>query len=198
MIQRKWATIDPIFSATDPFIACNKPGTPPPSYIPIVAGQNITAVYWYWLHPVGPMTAWLAACPPASKGGCAAADVNALDWFKIWEAGLLEGNLAEGIWYQKRFQNWDGSPDLWPVTVPATLRPGLYIIRHEILSIHIEDRPQFYPECAHLNITGSGSAMPPPGFYKKFPGAYDPEGGFFFCGWRETRWPRWYGSRLTL
>ena len=173
-MQRKWATIDPIFSVLDPYLACNKPGTPPPSSIPIRAGENITAVYWYWLHPVGPMTAWMAAC----NGDCNAVDVNKLDWFKIWEAGLEEGNLAEGIWYQKRFQKWDDSPDLWPVTIPATLKPGHYIIRHEILSIHIANKPQFYPECAHLNVTGSGTALPPKEFYKKIPGVYDPEGEF--------------------
>ncbi|KIH91045.1 ankyrin repeat-containing protein [Sporothrix brasiliensis 5110] len=174
MVQRKWASIDPIFTAADPFLACNKPGTPGPAYIPVAAGQNLTAVYWYWLHPVGPMSAWLAACPPLDEGGCVGVDVNALRWFKIWEAGLLAGtgNLAEGIWYQKQFQHWDGSPDLWPVTIPASLQAGLYVVRHEIVSIHIANRPQFYPECAHLNITGGGTELPPTSFYKTFPGAY--------------------------
>ncbi|KAK3940008.1 glycoside hydrolase family 61 protein [Diplogelasinospora grovesii] len=171
MIQRQWASIDPIFSVDDKYMACNKPGVPPPSYIPIQAGENITAVYWYWLHPVGPMTAWLAYCP---RDDCTEVDVNQAEWFKIWEAGLLEGpNLAEGIWYQKQFQHWDGSPDLWPVTIPKSLKPGLYMVRHEILSIHIENKPQFYPECAHLNITGTGTVLPPKEYLKKFPGAYD-------------------------
>ncbi|KAK4111745.1 lytic polysaccharide monooxygenase [Canariomyces notabilis] len=170
MVQRQWASIDPIFSVDDKSIACNNPGTAPPSYIPIRAGDNITAVYWYWLHPVGPMTAWLARC----ETDCSDVDVNAVGWFKIWEAGLLSGpNLAEGMWYQKQFQRWDGSPALWPVTIPATLRPGLYMIRHEILSIHIDNRPQFYPECAHLNITGDGDAFPPAEYLLRFPGAYD-------------------------
>ncbi len=164
MIQRKWATIRPIYNATDPFLACNNPGNPPPSYIPIRAGENITAVYWYWLHPVGPMTTWLAAC----GNDCSTVNVNKLDWFKIWEAGLEEGNLAEGIWYQKRFQMWDGSPDLWPVKIPATLKSGLYIIRHEILSLHVAFATQWYPECAHLNITSNGTALPPPEYFKKF------------------------------
>ena len=168
MVQREWASIDPIFSVDDKFIACNNPGTPPPSYIPIEAGQNITAVYWYWLHPVGPMSVWLASC----GDDCTTVDVNEVKWFKIWEAGLLDGTVQTGMWWQKQFQNWDGSPDLWPVTIPSTLKPGLFMIRHEILSIHIADKPQFYPECAHLNVTGEGSAMPPPPYYKKFPGAY--------------------------
>ncbi|KAK1762970.1 glycoside hydrolase family 61 protein [Phialemonium atrogriseum] len=169
MVQRAWASITPIFSVNDPFLACNDPGTPPPSYIPISAGDNLTAVYWYWLHPVGPMTVWLTAC----GADCSTVDVNEAEWFKIWEAGLLIGNVPQGMWYQKNFQEWDGSPDIWPVTIPLSLKPGLYMVRHEILSLHIQNKPQFYPECAHLNITGTGTAFPPDDFLKKFPGAYD-------------------------
>jgi hypothetical protein len=172
MVQRIWASIDPIFSVDDKYLACNNPGTPPASYIPIVAGENITAVYWYWLHPVGPMTAWLAPC----DGDCSAVDPNEAEWFKIWEGGLLDGNVPEGMWWQKQFQNWDGSPDLWPVRIPATLKSGLYMIRHEILSIHIANKPQFYPECAHLNVSGTGTALPRASFYKRFPGGYSPDG----------------------
>lgn len=172
MIQRQWASINPIFTVDDPFIACNNPGVPPPAYIPINAGENITGVYWYWLHPVGPMTVWLAPC----DGDCSAVNVNEVEWFKIWEGGLLSGNVPEGMWWQRQFQNWDGSPDLWPVTIPASLKPGLYMIRHEILSIHIANAPQFYPECAHLNISGTGNVLPPTEYRKKFPGAYDANG----------------------
>ncbi|KAK7753070.1 hypothetical protein SLS62_005020 [Diatrype stigma] len=133
MVQRVWDSIDPIFFVNESGLACNDPGTPPSSYIPIEAGQDLTAVYWYWLHPVGPMSVWLAEC----DGPCEDADVNQLDFFKIWEAGLLDGTLEEGMWYQKQFQNWDGTPDLWPVTIPSTIKPGLYVIRHEIMSIHV-------------------------------------------------------------
>ncbi|KAK0649025.1 glycoside hydrolase family 61 protein [Cercophora newfieldiana] len=172
MVQRQWVTIDPIFTVDSPYLACNTPGAPPPanSYIPISAGDNLTAVYWYWLHPVGPMTVWLAAC----GDDCTTVDVNKLDFFKIWEAGLLEGpNLAEGVWYQKEFQRWDGSPGLWPVRIPRNLRAGRYIVRHEILSIHIEDKPQFYPQCAHLEVKGEGDAVPGEEWLRRFPGAYE-------------------------
>ncbi|KAI0975212.1 glycoside hydrolase family 61 protein [Xylaria arbuscula] len=168
MIQRIWASIDPIFFINDTGLACNNPGTGPPSYIPIAAGDNLTAVYWYWLHPVGPMTVWLAECGES----CQDVDVNKLNFFKIWEAGLLEGGLQSGLWYQSQFQHWDGTPDLWPATIPATLKPGLYIVRHEILSIHVADKPQFYPECAHLNISGTGTALPSERYMARFPGAY--------------------------
>jgi hypothetical protein len=187
MIQRQWASIDPIFSVTDPFLACNNPGVPPPSYIPIRAGENITAVYWYWLHPVGPMSVWLARC----RADCRDEDVNEVDWFKIWEAGLMEGpNLAEGTWYQKWFQRWDGSPALWPVRIPEGLRSGLYMIRHEILSIHVEKKPQFYPECAHLNVTGGGELEVPGEYLVRFPGVYAEDGEFVILR-------SWLGSVLT-
>lgn len=192
MVQRAWASINPIFSVNDPSLACNNPGTPPTSYIPIRAGDNITAVYWYWLHPVGPMTVWLSRCETDCR------DVNASEarWFKIWEAGLLTGpNLAEGMWYQKQFQNWDGSPDLWPVTIPAVLRSGLYMIRHEILSIHVEDKPQFYPECAHLNITGDWDLLPPEEFLLKFPGVYQEDGK---CSLNEVWWCCLQGDAYPL
>jgi Auxiliary Activity family 9 (formerly GH61) len=175
VIQRKWTTIDPVFNVTDKALACNTPGTPAVSYIPIEAGQNITAIYWYWLHPVGPMSVWLAACGES----CNNVDVNQLNWFKIWHAGLVDGasmGLASSDWYQKTFQHWDNSPDEWPVTIPSTLKAGLYLIRHEILSIHVANKPQFYPECANLNVTGSGTALPPADFYKKIPGVYSMDG----------------------
>lgn len=177
LVQRKWTTIDPIFSVDSPYLACNYPGTPPPSYIPIQAGEELSAIYMYWLHPVGPMTVWLASCgdDPATAD-CASVDVTKVGWFKIWEAGLLEGDVCEGTWYQKKFQKWDGSPAVWPVVIPKTLKPGLYIVRHEIISIHIENRPQFYPECAHLNVTSGGTAVPPPRYLRYFPGEYTMDG----------------------
>ena len=183
MIQRQWATIDPIFDISDPHLACNNPGAPPPSAIPLRAGDTITAVYWYWLHPVGPMTVWMARCVDTNTEGeevevdCGKVDVSRVGWFKIWEGGLLEGpNLAEGLWYQKEFQRWDGSPGLWPVRIPAGLKSGRYMIRHEILSIHVEWKPQFYPECAHLNITGGGELVVPEEVLVRFPGIYKEDG----------------------
>ncbi|KAH6847545.1 glycoside hydrolase family 61 protein [Chaetomium sp. MPI-CAGE-AT-0009] len=188
MIQRQWASIDPIFSVSDPYLACNNPGAAPPAYIPVRAGDNITAVYWYWLHPVGPMTVWLARCGGGDDGedgddgvDCRDVDMAEVGWFKIWEAGLLEGpNLAEGLWYQKSFQRWDGSPGLWPVAIPAGLKSGLYMIRHEILSIHVELKPQFYPECAHLNVTGGGELVVPEEVLVRFPGVYREDGECLF------------------
>ncbi|KAL8396891.1 hypothetical protein RB594_003837 [Gaeumannomyces avenae] len=172
------------------------PGSPaPPSYIPIEAGAVLGAAYWYWLHPVGPMTAWLAPClDPDLTGARDCRDLDPSDpadgvrWFKVWEAGFLPdndndqggggggggGDLQTGTWYQKAFQRWDGlGPAMWEVRLPPRLRPGLYMVRHEIVSLHVAGRPQFYPECAHLNVSGAGDDLPPREFWRPFPGAYD-------------------------
>lgn len=82
------------------------------------------------------------------------------------------------MWYQKKFQRWDGGPALWPVRIPRGLKKGLYMVRHEILSIHVGGRPQFYPECAHLNVTEGGEVVVPEEWTRRFPGAYDDDGEY--------------------
>ncbi|KAL2261150.1 hypothetical protein VTK26DRAFT_4624 [Humicola hyalothermophila] len=192
MVQRQWASIDPIFSVTDPHIACNNPGTAPPSYITIRAGDNLTAVYWYWLHPVGPMTVWLARCErraladttitpststtttgsggPAHGNGteegeeekdgdadCALVSPNRSRWFKIWEAGLLEGpSLAEGMLVPEGVSAV-GQQRAGAVARPDPRQPAARA---------------FYPECAHLDITGDGDVLPPEEYLVRFPGVY--------------------------
>ena len=43
-------------------------------------------------------------------------------------------------------------------------------LQHELLAIHQANTPQFYPECAQLEITGSGSATPTDEYLVTFPG----------------------------
>jgi hypothetical protein len=171
MVQRKWITNNPIFETNNISLSCNTPGTPARAYIPITAGQNITAVYGYWVHTVGPMIVWLAYCANEAND-CHTFESSVADWFKIGERGLLEGTIEEGTWFQKSFSVWDGSPSLWPETVPKNLRPGRYLVRHEIISLHSANKPQFYPECAHLDISGSGREFPGKKYMAKIPGVW--------------------------
>jgi cellulase len=64
------------------------------------------------------------------------------------------------------------------VTIPSDIKPGTYVIRHEIIALHgaMNDNyltkvsgAQFYPNCAKVQITGEGTATPPG---NKFPGTY--------------------------
>lgn len=61
------------------------------------------------------------------------------------------------------------------------LKPGKYIARHEIIALHIANRPQFYPECVHLEVSGNGSAVPGKEFYARIPGVWRMDRKFFLA-----------------
>lgn len=103
---------------------------------------------------------------------CQTLNLTEANWFKIAEHGLLSGDIQTGEWGQRAFQNWDGEPDLWTETIPRDLKAGKYVIRHEIIALHIANKPQFYPECAHLEVLGNGAAVPGQEYYAKIPGVY--------------------------
>jgi Auxiliary Activity family 9 (formerly GH61) len=127
-------------------------------------------VYYYWLHTVGPMVLWMADC----GADCRTFNASLGNWFKIAQRGLLSGTIQEGMWGQKILggDNWDGTPELWTETIPAALKPGNYLIRHEIIALHIANKPQWYPQCAHLTVTGSGTESPDKSYWAKIPGVY--------------------------
>ena len=89
-------------------------------------------------------------------GSCTNTNPSSLNWFKIDEAGLLSGTLRSGFWGQTRLQQNNNS---WASTVPRSLPSGNYMIRHDLLSIHTSYQPQFYPECAQLQVTGGGNGI---------------------------------------
>ncbi|CAN9112096.1 unnamed protein product [Alternaria alternata] len=172
MPQRKWISNNPIFETTNSSLSCNTPGTPARAYIPIRAGENITAVYAYWVHTVGPMIAWMAYCDNADND-CTTFSSETADWFKIGEKGLLDGSIETGEWFQKAFSMWDGSPSLWSERVPVGLKAGRYLVRHEIISLHSANKPQFYPECAHLEVSNDDKGVIPSKEYMaKIPGVW--------------------------
>jgi cellulase len=64
--------------------------------------------------------------------------------------------------------------------LPSDIKPGLYILRSELLSLHsnghlanpgLRGLPQFYTHCFNIEISGSGNVTPPgvhfPGGYRK-------------------------------
>ncbi|KAI0074170.1 glycoside hydrolase [Panus rudis PR-1116 ss-1] len=135
---------------------------------------------------ISPVMVYMANC----NGACTTANTASLTWFKIDEAGLISGNYNNGTWAQGELIANNNS---WTSTIPASLVPGEYMIRHELLAIHTPTQPQFYPECAQLKITvrnmalvpanifrsntigsniqGSGTAQPPSSYLVKLPGA---------------------------
>jgi endoglucanase len=66
-------------------------------------------------------------------------------------------------------------------TIPPSVAPGSYVLRHEIIALHEGNRQnaaQMYPQCINLEITGSGTAQPAGVVATELYDAADP--GIFF------------------
>jgi hypothetical protein len=111
-------------------------------------------------------------------GPCSDFNATEGDWFKIAQEGLISGTITTGTWFQRQFQEWDGLPSNWTETIPANLKPGNYLIRHEIIALHIANKPQWYPECAHLVVSGTGTGVPSKEYYAKLPGVWSMDRAF--------------------
>lgn len=89
-------------------------------------------------------------------------------WFKIDELGKTD----DGLWAATDVLSAQDS--VWTFTIPAKLKAGQYIIRHEIIALHAAyEYPgaQVYPSCIQVEVTGDGTALPTE--FVSFPGAYD-------------------------
>lgn len=127
---------------------------------PIAAGDTVHITWNQWPESHhGPVVNYMANCGE----DCTTVDVEDLRWFKIDEMGQLElstvggtpGKWADDLLFENNLT--------WPVTIPAHLKAGHYILRHEIISLHpggAENSTQMYPECINLNVSGTGTVEP--------------------------------------
>ncbi|KAJ2316437.1 hypothetical protein IWW52_003649, partial [Coemansia sp. RSA 2704] len=98
-----------------------------------------------------------------------------------------EGN----VWFSVLDEGWNPDTDVWGVDtliklngkldiqVPPTLAPGQYIVRAQVIALHEADRvygededagAEFFPSCVLINVSGTGTEVPPG---VAIPGAYD-------------------------
>ncbi|GKT40672.1 putative endo-beta-1,4-glucanase D [Colletotrichum spaethianum] len=148
-------------------IVCNvNGGKAAKDFKPLAAGDSFT-VEWYHNSPgddiidlshKGPLITYIA--PYTETDGTGAI------WTKIAEKGYENGKWAvETLVANKGVSE--------PITLPASLKAGKYIIRQEIIALHESDTTydvnpargaQFYPECIQVEVTGTGSDVPPQNF----------------------------------
>ncbi|KAK3685151.1 endoglucanase IV [Podospora appendiculata] len=137
-------------------IICHKGATPGGGHATVAAGSSISIQWDTWPESHhGPVIDYLAAC----NGNCETVDKTALSFFKIDGAGLVSGG-APGVWASDTLIANNNS---WLVQIPATLKPGNYVLRHEIIALHSAGQAngaQAYPQCFNLAVTGSGTAVP--------------------------------------
>jgi hypothetical protein len=130
----------------------------------------------------------MARCPGTS---CEGFDGGGAVWFKIQQLGLKPGatGIGGGNWMQDQILSTQifNSSDPHPVVswspsgletvIPKTLKPGAYLIRHEIFNYGVlPKQPQSFPNCAQLMVQGDGTKSPSQEYLVSFPGAYKLDG----------------------
>ncbi|KII84165.1 glycoside hydrolase family 61 protein [Plicaturopsis crispa FD-325 SS-3] len=135
---------------------------------PVAAGSDVKLNWTTWPDShIGPMITYMALAPSDITQWLPGTDAV---WFKVAEAG----KTADGLWASTDILSADDS--IYTFTVPANLKPGQYLVRHEIIALHAAyEYPgaQFYPSCLQLQVTGSGTQSPTS--FVSFPGAYTPD-----------------------
>jgi len=119
----------------------------------------------HWPHNTGPMLTYMASCGSTT---CDQFNATQARWFKIHQVGRQDGSA---LWYQQVL--YDGGVD--NVTIPSNLAPGNYLVRHEIIALHLATEPgmaEFYPACSQLSVGGSQTGQPNDNELVSFPGAY--------------------------
>ncbi|KAL4723431.1 hypothetical protein ACLX1H_009928 [Fusarium chlamydosporum] len=163
---RSPANNNPVKDLTSADIVCNvNGGKAAPKFAKAAAGDEVT---FEWYHNErgddiidgshkGPIITYIA--PYTDTDGTGAI------WTKIAEDGLEGGQWA----VDKLIKNQGKAT----FKLPSALKAGKYIVRQEIIAGHEANvaysenqarGAQFYPSCAQVEVTGSGSAVPDENF----------------------------------
>ncbi|KAI0697469.1 glycosyl hydrolase family 61-domain-containing protein [Cytidiella melzeri] len=169
--------IGPVKGASNPDIICGLNATKAEMVVPANPG-SVVSIQWVggagqnWPHEVGPLMTYLASC---GNTPCDQYDPTNAQWFKIDQLG----KEADGsTWYMAEIMS---NRDAYDVTLPQNIAPGGYLMRHELIALHLGTSlggAEFYPMCLQLQVGGSGNGSPQP--LVSFPGAYnDNDPGIF-------------------
>ncbi|KAF9497018.1 hypothetical protein BDN71DRAFT_1481963 [Pleurotus eryngii] len=163
---RRISTQDPNYGATKSHITCG-PGAQNAALVATANPGSSVDIVWKtgqggrWPHNTGPSLTYLASCGSTSCDKFNAADAK---WFKIHEGG----KKSNGQWLQQDIMN--GAPVSF--TLPSNLAPGNYLLRHEIIALHLAPKAEFYPSCTQIKVGGNKNGVPKASELVSFPGAY--------------------------
>ncbi|KAL8769863.1 MAG: hypothetical protein Q9209_004301 [Squamulea sp. 1 TL-2023] len=139
---------------SNPDIICHKDATPGELYATVAAGSTVQLQWAEWPESHhGPVIDYLANC----NGECTSVEKTALKFNKIDGEGLRDWTTMPGNWASDELRAANNS---WTVTIPKSVAPGNYVLRHEIIALHSSHNPdgaQNYPQCVNLKVTGSGT-----------------------------------------
>ncbi|RMZ75684.1 hypothetical protein DV738_g5326, partial [Chaetothyriales sp. CBS 135597] len=146
---------------SSPDIICHVGATPAGTYVNVTAGHSVKLEWSDWpdMHK-GPMIDYIARC---TNDDCTTVDKTTLLFNKIDEKGLIDGSFQPGTWASDQMRENNNS---WTTTIPSTIAPGKYVLRHETIALHQAldlNGAQNYPQCVNLLVTGSGTDTLPGG-----------------------------------
>lgn len=120
-----------------------------------------------WPHELGPLITYMAKVPAGKTA--ATVDPATLDYFKIQQTGQKsKGSLKWVVEDQMKLNT------MYNVAIPKNIPDGDYIMRHEIIALHLADKvggAEFYASCFQVTVSG-GTGSGSPGPTVKHPGAY--------------------------
>lgn len=138
-------------------IICHLNATNAQGSATVKAGGTVELQWTAWPSSHhGPVLDYLAKC----DGNCTTVDKNTLEFFKIDGVGLINETSLPGSWAS---DDLIANNNSWTVTIPSSIAPGSYVLRHEIIALHSAgsiDGAQNYPQCVNLEVTGSGTDTP--------------------------------------
>ena len=132
------------------------------------------------------MLTYMANCGSTT---CDQYDITNAKWFKIEQVGL---NPNGSGWAQAGLSTFTNrflfishflfhffppldTGGVATATIPPTLAPGNYMVRHEIIALQNGGSvggAEFYPACAQMKVGGSQTGAPSPSELVSLPGAY--------------------------
>jgi lytic cellulose monooxygenase (C1-hydroxylating) len=152
----------PEMDMSSPAFACRQGSKSAANAGTIAAGGSVSMLWtsddkntnpdgWAESHR-GPIITYMAPC----NGDCSNVDAVSLKWTKIDEAGVSGPANTQGVWATDKMRANGG---VTTATIPSTIAPGNYVLRNEIIALHRAhlSEPEFYPACANIEVTGSGS-----------------------------------------
>ena len=141
-------------SLTDPNIICHNDAVPGSLYVAVTAGSSIELQWSPWPEShKGPVLDYLAPC----GDDCTTVEKTKLQFTKIDEAGLIDATSTPQQWASDKMIT---NNNTWVTTIPASIAPGKYVLRHETIALHAaenEGGAQAYPQCINLEVSGSGT-----------------------------------------
>jgi hypothetical protein len=177
-VIRQIITPEPNKGAKNPALTCG-PGSTAGLLIADANPGDAVTFDWraanlsHWLHNTGPMLTYMASC---GSTACDKFDISKAKWFKVHQIGRTSGSAD---WAQADLM----IGGVANATIPSTLAPGNYLLRHEIIALHLATSiggAEFYPACAQIRVGGSQTGAPQPRELVSLPGAYsDSDPGIF-------------------